>query len=244
MPPRATSRYPAGRSGGRRDTGDADQGDVPGRRRPAGRRLPLRDGRRVGGASRIPGEVLRSLPPEAVESFAGVGYFFDLAKLSRGEHVLDLGGGSGTDAFFAALQVGSEGSVTGIDMTPQQLAKAERLRSRDGFANARFIEGPHRQGAAGGRRVRRRRHLERRDQPLPGQSTRVQGSGASPPARWAAGARRHRQREAPRRAHPREDGPVGCLYRRSDPGARLLRRDRSGGPVGGRKARAARTVFI
>jgi arsenite methyltransferase len=34
-----------------------------------------------------------TVPPEAVESFAGVGYFFDLAGLRTGERVLDLGSG-------------------------------------------------------------------------------------------------------------------------------------------------------
>jgi SAM-dependent methyltransferase len=88
-----------------------------------------------------PSPMLDAIPPEAVESFAGVGYFFDLARLGPGEHVVDLGSGSGTDAFFAAIRVGSQGSVTGIDMTPEQLAKAERLRARDGLQNTYFIEG-------------------------------------------------------------------------------------------------------
>src|SRR5206468_5310883 len=87
-----------------------------------------------------PAQMLDSLPAEAVESFAGVGYFFDLAGLSPGKHVVDLGSGSGTDAFFAALQVGSEGSVTGIDMTPEQLGKADRLRSRAGLENVSFVD--------------------------------------------------------------------------------------------------------
>jgi hypothetical protein len=34
---------------------------------------------------------LAGVPVEAVESFAGVGYFFDLAGLQPGETVLDLG---------------------------------------------------------------------------------------------------------------------------------------------------------
>ena len=47
-------------------------------------------------------ELLDAVPAGAVESFAGVGYFFDLAALHPGERVLDLGSGSGTDAFAAA----------------------------------------------------------------------------------------------------------------------------------------------
>src|SRR5205085_6941632 len=42
-------------------------------------------------------------PQESIESFAGVGYFFDLAALQLGEHVVDLGSGSGMDSFIAAL---------------------------------------------------------------------------------------------------------------------------------------------
>jgi arsenite methyltransferase len=36
-------------------------------------------------------------------------------------HVLDLGSGSGRDCYIAAALVGENGSVTGIDMTEQQL---------------------------------------------------------------------------------------------------------------------------
>ena len=67
-------------------------------------------------------------PAEAIESFAGVGYYFHLADLKEGETVLDLGSGSGMDTFFAALKVGKRGKVIGVDMTDEQLAKAERLR--------------------------------------------------------------------------------------------------------------------
>jgi arsenite methyltransferase len=84
--------------------------------------------------------VLDSVPAEAVESFAGVGYYFDLAGLRPGERVLDLGSGSGMDVFYAARQVGETGAVTGIDMTDEQLEKAERLRSRDGFEQILFVK--------------------------------------------------------------------------------------------------------
>ena len=53
-----------------------------------------------------PRELLDAIPGEALASFAGVGYHLDLAALVPGEAVLDLGSGSGTDVFCAALQVG------------------------------------------------------------------------------------------------------------------------------------------
>lgn len=87
-----------------------------------------------------PKPALDQVPQEAVESFAGVGYFFDLAQLASGEAVLDLGSGSGMDTFIAANSVGAEGRVVGVDMTPEQLGKAERLRS-DAFPQVSFTEG-------------------------------------------------------------------------------------------------------
>lgn len=74
---------------------------------------------------------LDRVPEPAIDSFAGVGYHFDLAQIKEGDHVLDLGSGSGMDAFFAATRVGSTGQVIGIDMTDEQLKKAETLG--DGF---------------------------------------------------------------------------------------------------------------
>lgn len=84
---------------------------------------------------------LKRIPHEAIESFVGVGYHFQLADLRDGEAVLDLGSGSGMDTFIAALKVGSRGKVIGVDMTDEQRAKAERLRERDGFANVTYVRG-------------------------------------------------------------------------------------------------------
>jgi ubiquinone/menaquinone biosynthesis C-methylase UbiE len=88
-----------------------------------------------------PAPILDRIPAGAVESFAGVGYVFDLADLKEGEHVLDLGSGSGMDVFFAALQVGGEGRVDGVDMTREQLEKAERLRTQGAFDQVTFTAG-------------------------------------------------------------------------------------------------------
>jgi arsenite methyltransferase len=84
---------------------------------------------------------LDRIPVEAIESFAGVGYYFHLADLKEGETVLDLGSGSGMDTFIAALKVGARGKVIGIDMTDEQRAKSERLRDRDGFRNVTYMKG-------------------------------------------------------------------------------------------------------
>jgi ubiquinone/menaquinone biosynthesis C-methylase UbiE len=84
---------------------------------------------------------LDRIPSEAIESFAGVGYFFHLADLKPGEHVVDLGSGSGMDSFIAALRVGSIGRVVGIDMTDAQLEKATRLAEAHAIERATYRKG-------------------------------------------------------------------------------------------------------
>jgi arsenite methyltransferase len=120
---------------------DVANGDV--------RDLHFQTGRRLAEALGYPAELLDRLPAEAVSSFAGVGYHLPLARIQRGERVLDLGSGSGMDVFAAATLVGATGSVTGVDITPEQLAKAERL-NRDGsasFVRARIEELPFEDGS-------------------------------------------------------------------------------------------------
>jgi arsenite methyltransferase len=89
-----------------------------------------------------PSGLLDAVPLDAVGSFAGVGYFFDLAALRPGERVLDLGSGSGTDAFAAACLVGQSGRVIGVDFTLEQLEKARRLAAATGLDQVvEFWEG-------------------------------------------------------------------------------------------------------
>jgi ubiquinone/menaquinone biosynthesis C-methylase UbiE len=87
-----------------------------------------------------PADDLDAIPAEAIDSFAGVGYYFELARITLGETVVDLGSGSGMDSFLAARQTGTSGRVLGIDMTDAQLAKSRRLASEHGIANVEFIE--------------------------------------------------------------------------------------------------------
>jgi arsenite methyltransferase len=88
-----------------------------------------------------PDDVLDGLPERAIESFAGVGYVFDLAALRDGEQVVDLGSGSGMDVFFACAQVGPRGGVVGVDFTAEQLSKAQTLAVVAGFDQAEFRAG-------------------------------------------------------------------------------------------------------
>jgi len=84
---------------------------------------------------------LASVPDTAVASFAGVANPFSLGRLASGERVLDLGSGAGTDALVAARMVGEHGRVTGIDMTPEMLARARAAASEAGARNVEFVEG-------------------------------------------------------------------------------------------------------
>src|SRR5258708_36092336 len=61
-----------------------------------------------------PAQDLDRIPAESIDSFAGVGYFFDLAAPQAGDTILDLGSGSGMDNFLAALAGGPSGTRIGI----------------------------------------------------------------------------------------------------------------------------------
>ncbi|MDQ3380722.1 MAG: methyltransferase domain-containing protein [Actinomycetota bacterium] len=83
---------------------------------------------------------LANVPDAAVESFAGVANPWQMGRLALGERVLDLGSGAGTDSLVAAQMVGEQGHVTGIDMTPQMLAKARSAAAEMGATNVEFVE--------------------------------------------------------------------------------------------------------
>jgi arsenite methyltransferase len=86
-------------------------------------------------------EELANVPERAAASFAGVANPFSLGRLERGERVLDLGSGAGTDSLVAAQMVGAEGHVTGVDMTPEMLARARAAAAEMNATNVEFVEG-------------------------------------------------------------------------------------------------------
>jgi len=98
-------------------------------------------GRQLAERLGYPADGLDRVPQEAIESFAGVGYHLGLAAIATGERVVDLGSGSGMDAFLAVNEAGGSGEVVGVDMTDEQLAKARRLAERDGLTSIRFEKG-------------------------------------------------------------------------------------------------------
>jgi arsenite methyltransferase len=106
-----------------------------------GRAFDFCTGRPLAERLGYPRAVVDALPGQAVESFAGVGNPFALRPLQPGEHVLDVGCGAGFDSFVAAGQVGPAGHVTGIDMTPQMVAKAQATAAAMGLRHVEFREG-------------------------------------------------------------------------------------------------------
>lgn len=88
-----------------------------------------------------PIETIKALPTEIVNFTAGSGNPLRLAQLQTGETVLDLGSGGGLDCFLAAQQVGENGFVFGVDMTPEMLARARESAQNLRFKNVEFREG-------------------------------------------------------------------------------------------------------
>jgi SAM-dependent methyltransferase len=71
----------------------------------------------------------------------GCGVPTEHAGIKPGDTVLDLGAGAGIDAFVARRQVGEDGHVYGVDMTPDMVAKARANAQKFGYRNIEFRLG-------------------------------------------------------------------------------------------------------
>ncbi len=85
-------------------------------------------------------EELKKIPESAIMGL-GCGNPVALAKLRKGQTVLDLGSGGGIDVFLAANKVGEEGKIIGVDMTQEMTKKAEENAEKGGYENVEFRLG-------------------------------------------------------------------------------------------------------
>lgn len=79
--------------------------------------------------------------PEGTNLGLGCGNPTALARLEEGETVLDLGSGAGFDCFLASKEVGPQGRVIGVDMTPDMIERARRAAAAGGYENVEFRLG-------------------------------------------------------------------------------------------------------
>lgn len=79
--------------------------------------------------------------PEGANLGLGCGNPVALASLAPGDVVVDLGSGAGFDCFLAARQVGPEGRVVGVDMTPEMVERARANAVEAGAENVEFRLG-------------------------------------------------------------------------------------------------------
>ncbi len=79
--------------------------------------------------------------PSGADMGLGCGNPKAIAALQPGEVVVDLGAGGGFDCFLAAQEVGTNGHVIGVDMTPEMLSKARNNTAKGKFANVEFRLG-------------------------------------------------------------------------------------------------------
>lgn len=82
-----------------------------------------------------------TLPAAAVNASLGCGNPVAIAELNAGERVLDLGSGGGIDCFLSAQQVGADGEVWGLDMTPSMVRLARRNAEKVEATNVQFRLG-------------------------------------------------------------------------------------------------------
>ena len=88
-----------------------------------------------------PMDQVDALPPQAVESFSGMGNPLGLGQVHSGETLLDLGSGGGFDCFIAAQAVGPTGQVIGVDMTEAMLEKSRATAREMRLDQVEFRQG-------------------------------------------------------------------------------------------------------
>lgn len=88
-----------------------------------------------------PRSALAELPDSVTGPFAGVGNPLSLGAPRPGETVVDIGAGSGMDAFLAARAVGPTGRVIAVDMTPAMLERGRENAALTGWRQVEYRQG-------------------------------------------------------------------------------------------------------
>jgi len=92
-------------------------------------------------SSLYPVDLLTTVPSDVASTSYGCGDPITLASLKPGQTVLDLGSGAGLDCLLAAKQVGPEGHVIGVDMTPEMIERAKANAKKVNLNNIEFRHG-------------------------------------------------------------------------------------------------------
>ena len=85
-------------------------------------------------------DMVGDLPEPVAAAYCGVGNPFTSGPIREDEAVLDIGCGAGVDAIIAAKLTGPSGTVTGIDLVPEMLARASENARLAGVDNVTFRE--------------------------------------------------------------------------------------------------------
>lgn len=80
-------------------------------------------------------EELEVIGKEDMLKMQGVGSPFPLAGIEPGDAVLDLGSGFGIDAFLAASKAGPRGQVVGIDLSAEEVVRAQARAEERGLVS-------------------------------------------------------------------------------------------------------------
>ena len=83
--------------------------------------------------------LLEGLPKELLNSFCGVGNPLAIDQIESGSTVLDIGCGAGFDLYIASCQVGSTGTVIGVDLTPEMVDRARKNLTAAKVANTEVL---------------------------------------------------------------------------------------------------------
>jgi len=85
-------------------------------------------------------EALDQVPEEA-NLGVGCGNPSALAKIKKGETVVDFGSGAGFDAFIVSNIVGKNGKVIGIDLSDEMLELARKNATQGNYKQVEFVKG-------------------------------------------------------------------------------------------------------